>query len=426
MERPTFLTTRKTFPLFARLRPLLLAWENPFLAAALAAVIFSGLSATFTVPWRVSSAPYYNYLADAFLHGQLNLRLIPPSLYDLSVFQGKYYLQWGPLPGVLAMPWVALFGVQSSDVLQTIIVGALNAGIFALLLRRVDRRGWAALTPERRALLSLFFTLGTAMTPLPAVGMVWYLVQLESVTAALLAFLAAFSLEGEKAFFWTGCAVAGIMLTRISAIFVAVFLAWYLLRRHWSLGWRRPLRACLVGLLPVAVAGGLLLAYNLLRFGQPFENGASFHLMGPQYVENFKRYGYLSLHYAPVNAYFTYIDYPFLSLRQRTLETAGGSLFLLSPLLLGAIYALWQDRADKDTWALLLAVLLGNIPVMMIMAPGSVNFGPRYALDFILPVLMLTLRGVRRWPLPWIGLLALASVVQYLIGSVYLVYLFQL
>lgn len=423
---PSTLNSRKTFSIFGKARPLLLAWENPFLAAVLAAVIFSGLSATFTAPWRVSSAPYYNYLADAFLHGQLNLRLIPPSLYDLTVFQGKYYLQWGPLPGLLAMPWVALFGVQSSDVLQTIIVGALNAGIFALLLRRVDRRGWVTLSPIRRALLSLFFTLGTAMTPLPAVGMVWYLVQLESVTAALLAFLAAFSLEDEKAFFWTGCAVAGIMLTRISAVFVAVFLAWYLLRRHWGQGWRRVARECLVGLLPVMAAGGLLLAYNLLRFGQPFENGASFHLMGPQYVENFKHYGYLSLHYLPVNAYLTYIYYPFLSLCQHTLGTAGGSLFLLSPLFLGAIYDLWQDRADPDTWVLLLAALLGNIPVMMIMAPGSVNFGPRYALDFILPVLMLTLRGVRRWPLPWVGMLTLASVAQYLIGSIYLVYLFQL
>lgn len=414
------------FPaILERFQAAFLLWENPIGAAIFAGLVFLVIASLFAPPWRVSSAPYYNYLADAFLHGQLGLRVVPPSVYDLSPFHGQYFLTWGLLPGVLAMPWVLIFGLGASDVLQTICVAAANAGIFALLLRAVDRRGWVPLSPGRRALLALFFALGTAQTALPAVGTVWYLVQLESLTAALLAGLAVFALDNKKAFFWTGVAVAAVILTRPSAVFVAVFLAWYLLRRHWPLGWRKLGLYCLYGLLPVLAALALTLAYNALRFGSPLETGASYHLMGPQYVEIFKRYGYMSLHYVPVNLNLTYVFYPFFRAhRQISFTALGGNIFLLSPLFLGMLYALWQDRADKDTWALFLAFLLGNIPVMMIMGPGAVQFGPRYALDFALPMLLLTMRGVRRWPLSWIALLTAASVLQYLVGAILVEQLF--
>lgn len=408
-----------------KLKNFILIWEKPLLAAFLAGLIFWEIAAQFGPAWRVSRAPYFNYLADALLHGQLSLRLTPPNVQDLSLYHGHYYLQWGFLPGLLAIPWVAIFGLQASDVAQSIVVAAANAAIFAMLLRQVDRRGWVKLSPVHRGLLVVFFSLGTAQAALPAVGAVWYLVQLESLTAALLAYLAAFSFENEKAFFWTGCAVAGVMLTRISAVFVAVFLVWYLVRRHRSQGLRRLLKACLIGLLPVVAAGLIMFAYNTLRFNNPFENGASYHLMSPQFIDIFNRYGYVNLHYIPVNFYLTYIYYPFITASQHFLATEGGNIFLLSPLFLAAIYSLWQDRADKDIWVLLLAVLLGNIPVLMIMAPGSVHFGPRYALDFALPMLMLTARGMRRWPLPFIAFLVMASVIQYLVGAVYMTYLFQ-
>src|SRR3984893_16414151 len=76
--------------------------------------------------WPVYTTNYYDMLADAFLHGQTHLLVEPDPrllelpdpydpianmryrLHDLSLYQGKYYLYWGPVPGLLLAPvkWV--------------------------------------------------------------------------------------------------------------------------------------------------------------------------------------------------------------------------------------------------------------------------------------------------------------------------------
>jgi hypothetical protein len=83
-------------------------------------------------PFHASPLAYYNYLADALVHGQLNLRLLPADVLDLSYFQGQYFLYWSPFPAILLMPFVALFGVGFSDIVFTVVVGAINVSLVGL------------------------------------------------------------------------------------------------------------------------------------------------------------------------------------------------------------------------------------------------------------------------------------------------------
>jgi hypothetical protein len=53
------------------------------------------------------------------------------------------------------------------------------------------------------------------------------------------------------------------------------------------------------------------------------------------------------------------------------------------------------------------------------MGTGWMQFGPRYTLDFTLPLLLLTAIGLRRWSSKAIGLLVLVSILQYAIGLMY-------
>ena len=71
-----------------------------------------------------------------FLHGQFNLRVIPPSTHDLIFFQGNYFLYWPPFPAIVLMPLVAVFGVNFSDILFNILVAGLNTYLVAVVLRR--------------------------------------------------------------------------------------------------------------------------------------------------------------------------------------------------------------------------------------------------------------------------------------------------
>lgn len=409
----------KTFPrLLGRLGHAFLLWENPFSAVFLSFVIYTAIASLPGAPWRVTTHAYYNYLADAFLHGQLSLRIVPPITLDLSLFQGKYYLYWGPLPAIIAMPFVMIFGVGFSDILQTIAFGSINAGLFALLLRKMTVNGYLPLDPARRSLLVLFFTFGTMVTPIVTLGNVWHLVQLIFLTCCLLGFLAVFSFTDKKAFFYVGFAMSGVLLTRPSGIFVAIFLAWYLLSAHWQTRWRRLINYCLIGLLPCLASLMLVGLYNYLRFGNLLETGYSYHQMNTVFVSVAKQYGVLSTHYIPINLYLNYIYNPFTGFSEKIFYTKGGSLFLLSPLCLAVFNSFWRDRRDVDTWVLFLSFLLGNIPASMIMAPGAYNFGPRYLIEVMVPLLLLTAKGSRRWPIWIISILVVVSIVEYLIGTI--------
>lgn len=414
---PTLSLPRRSLQPRSAIIRLLLPMEQPWFALLFAAFFYLIITSTVGSPWRVTAHAYYTYLADAMLHGQLHLRALPQSTLDLSLFQGRYYLYWGPLPALIMMPFVAVFGLATSDVLQSIVLGAVNSALFALLLRKLDQTAFIPLSPTRRAALVLFFTLGTPHTTLPAVGRVWFTGQITAMTCILLAYLAAFSFTGKRAFFWTGCAVAALIMTRMSAVIVALFLVWYLLHREWPIGWRRLAGYCLLGVLPVLGAGLLLMIYNALRFGNPLDVGVTYHAMYEGYYATYQQYGLMSLHYLPMNFYFTYLFYPFIDLiREGRLLIHGGSLFLLSPLFFAAFYTLWQDRTRTAVWVLWITFLLGNIPILLLMGP-TIQFGSRYSLDFLLPLLLLTVMGMRRWPGWLVGLLVVISAVHYIIGA---------
>lgn len=395
----------------------LLVWDRPIPAAMISAVIFGSIYYTGRQPYGLSQYPYFNFLADAFLHNQLYLRLIPETTLDLSFFNGRYYLYWGPAPALLALPLVFLFGPQVSDVLQSILYGAFNVGLFSVFLRLLSEKEILQLTRAQRVLLTIFFSLGTPFTPLPAVGTVWFLLQLVSLMFVLLGFIAGYSLHGRKAFFWSGMAAAALLLSRPTAAPSFIFLAWNLLHRFWKIERKVLMGYCVAGLSPVAAGVGLILIYNYFRFGNPFENGLSYHLMGPAFQVLSAKHGQFSLQYVPTNLFYNYFFYP-IDFADLTIHPYGGSLFLLSPLFFASFFTLWLERRDVNTWVLLLSILIGNIPMLLLMGPGVTHYGSRYAIDFFIPLFLLTAKGIKNIPFAMNCLLLLISIFHFLIGSI--------
>ena len=115
-------------------------WEKPVSGFGLSLFIYFCSNLFAGSAFALSEYPYYNYLADAFLHGQLNLRLLPGSVHDLVIFNGNYYLYWPPMPAVVLMPFIAIFGVGLSDILYTAIIADLNVALVAILLRKLNER----------------------------------------------------------------------------------------------------------------------------------------------------------------------------------------------------------------------------------------------------------------------------------------------
>lgn len=388
-------------------------WESPWGAALLAGIVYLAISAYSGKLFAPSIFAYYNYLADAFLHGQTWLRIIPPSTHDLVFFGGKYFLYWSPFPAFILMPFVAIFGVGLNDVLYTVLIAALNVGLVAQLLRAACRAEFLRLSKAQRAILVFFFAFGTVHFTLASFGKIWMTGQLIGFTCTLLAYWAAFSLRGGKAWFFTGLALAGAMLTRNQMVFTGIFPAVYLLYQEKPWNWGRVIRNVAQAALPLAVALAFYLFYNQVRFGNLLDVGVAYHQMADFFRADYERYGYFNLHYIPINVYYEYLFYP-LPLTSESLM--GGSLFLLSPLFFAIFPAIFRAKPRWGIWALLASILITNIPILLLMGTGWVTFGPRYTLDFTVPLLLLTALGIEHWK-SWLSLgLAGLSFAQYIIG----------
>jgi hypothetical protein len=390
--------------------------ETPQFAFLFALVVYFLLSMLGGSPFRVRNAAYFNYLADAFLHGQLYLRLLPRTTHDLSLFQGHLYLYWPPMPAVILMPLVAVFGVGVSDVFFGVVVAALNVAVVAALLRSVDRAGLIRITVECRALLVLFFAFGTVQVILALFGKVWYTAQLLGFLLVGLAYLSAIQLKGMRSFIVTGLLIACAALTRNHLLFTGIWPAYHLIEKNWG---NRPRLYLYVaaGLAPLFIIGASFLYYNYARFGSPLELGIRYHEMDQSFVADYRKYGAFNIHYLPINFYYQYIFYP-LPLRRNT--WMGGSLFLLSPVFFYAFKGIYQGIRNPDVWLWIFSILATSIPILLLMGTGWVQYGPRYTFDFTIPLLLLTASGIQRGSTSTLAWLTVISILQYIPG----IYLF--
>lgn len=377
-------------------------------------------------PVGVSINAHYVYQAYSLLHGHLDLIPAPGlSLIDTVQVGGKHYLVYPPLPALLLLPFVALFGLRTSDVLFTMLVSALDLPLLFLLFDRfsqlrLTRRGWRA-----NLLLAALLYFGSITLWLSVGGEVWFTEQIVACCCTLLSLLLAF----HRRWLWSALALAGAFFSRGTLALGFPFLlalAWYdvdpaawprpslaalrawrlptshgsMRRATWRLAWS-AIRSALVGVLPgwrdrrvrralpVALVAGaavaLFLARDALIFGSPFETGYGLTL-----AQNYPtiHYGVYSLHYVRMNLVANFLDVPHVIFTSPTdlhptidmlNGGAGISVFVTTPLFL---YLFWHNARFSP----LRAALWATIGVMVAQVllydwTGSYQFGARYLLD---------------------------------------------
>lgn len=393
---------------------LIRIFESP-ICAGVAAFLIYALFATQAGPiWQKTPFAYFNYLADAFLHGQLHLRLEPALVRDLAFYSGNYYLYWPPFPAVLLMPFIALFGVNFSDVLFTLVFAAVNVSLVAHFLRLLSAKEIAPTKPWQRSLLTIFFAFGTVHLILARWGLVWFTSQIIAFLCGLLVYIIVIRYKGFAAFFFSGLLLSFAMLTRNHLVFLGIWPVYYLFEQHKTEGGKKLTGYFSIFTLPIFVALSLYMAYNWQRFGSYFEIGISYQDLGPFFQADLETYGTFRLRYVATNFYYNFIYYPF-PLTEETLM--GGSLFLLSPVFAAAFWGFRSIQSKVSKWILGFTILATLIPIMLNIGTGWATFGPRYTLDFVPPLLMLTAAGITRFTRRVFIILTAVSVTHYLIGA---------
>jgi hypothetical protein len=330
-----------------------------------------------------SLAPHYVLLAEAFLEGRLALSA-ESGLYDLLVTERGSFVAGSPLPAVLLMPLVAWGGREFSDVLFSIGVAALAAGVTQALFRR--------------RLLTLFFAFGSPMLIFAALGSYWYQAHLVAVLFALLALLA-----GWRGGRWgvAGGALALATLARPTLFFAVPGFALLLWQAGAGKGREETVGRLLLFVAPLVLAVGVHMAYNTARFGSSADFGYGYVQGAPNITAAYARYGGFHPHFAGCNLFVSLLNPPEIngrvpSLLYRTCDhllegvdlvtgrgwitpnPLGMSIFLTMPALVLIFAAGWHAPEVRAAWVGLLGVM---VPLWLYHNTGSVQFGYRYLFD---------------------------------------------
>jgi len=258
-------------------------------------------------PWegdRANLWHHYEYLADGFLHGHTYLSVEPAPelaglrdpydpaanepyrLWDASLYQGKYYLYYGPTPALaLMVPWQALTGHALPQRTAVAVFAIVGMAALARLLWEVRLRHFPGVSAAAYGFVVLVaFHASWLPVTLRRPG-VWELpiVAADACLWAALYFLWKFHDSGRRTG-WalaTGVALSLLMGSRVTNVLAAGLVT--LLMLVPPAGGRSrgiPWRAAGLGALAAAAGGLALLAYNHARFGSWGEFGQSYQLWG--------------------------------------------------------------------------------------------------------------------------------------------------
>ncbi|HEX2922864.1 MAG TPA: hypothetical protein VHS28_02405, partial [Chloroflexota bacterium] len=366
--------------------------------------------------------PHFLYLAAAFLHGQLSLSVVPGEPTDLLLYQGRYFVYYPPLPALLLMPFVALFGPGMSDAAVTVALGALNVSLVSLLLSSLDRSGLVSLAADKRAWLTAFFALGTTHTTVAPHAHAASMALLTGFAAMCAAYVVALRLSGSSGALVSGSLVAAAFLCRNTLILPGLWVAWHLLRGESYRGKGALVRTALCGVAPMMGAVGIMGVYDYLRFGSPWDLGLVYSVWNSLLEPDVKQFGPFSLRYISGNLYYTFANIPYLSLLREGSGVnfwMGGSLFLMSPLFLWAGQGV-RNLGRREGVAIASSWLLGMLPILTWVSTGWVQFGPRLTLDTTVPLMVATAAGVSRLSTQTTARLSMIAMVMYLPGSLLL------
>jgi hypothetical protein len=359
----------------------------------------------------VSTVNYFTNEAQSFLHGRWDLD-VPASRVDIVVVHGKHYIVYPPMPAIVLMPFVAIFGLNTSDILFTAVCSALNLSVLYLLLEQVRANGFTRRVWLENACIAVLLWYGSISLWLSLGGRMWFTAQILCMTFTLLALLVAFRRHYALAAVLLGCAFFCRSSVLLGYLFL-YYLAWQdagtkprieqfveslrARKPDWAaVPWRRLLP-------PIAVTAGVLLLFmlhNTIIFGSPLDSGYN--------VLNQQRYravtkGLLNIKYVPANIMANFFTFPQVTFkgpfdRHPVLNMLNNdiavSVFVTTPLFL---FLFWRNRSFSATRAALW-ITIGLIVIVTLLydASGWRQFGARYLVDgYPFAFLLLALNDVR-------------------------------
>jgi hypothetical protein len=456
-----------------------------------------------------SDDDHYVWLADGWLHKRLDLGRAPPHANDWSqvewltlksgkVVKGalvpgtaqtyrtlkgeivtlppeeithketKYYVSFPPFPGALMLPFVAIWGLETNDVLFTVILAGIAPALLYLLLRRLVARGDSKRTVAEDLWLTSILAVGSVYYYSSVLGQVWYTAHVVSVVLVV-AYVHA-SLDARHPFL-AGLFVVWGFLCRPEILFTSPFFLWELVRTHSSpdtdrtraiaarineelfafydsgrlrtwqavaltpllLPWRilrrvglhihytwlrldraTALRKLVAFGLPIALFGLGAAVLNQLRFERPTEFGHTY--LNVRWTPRIQKYGLFNYTFLGRNLACMLALTPKIVAGPPFVQYSwhGLALWVTTPVFLFLLWPTVKGPLHRPLW---LTTAFVAVPDLLYQNSGWVQFGYRFSLDYTIFLICLLAIGGR--PITrWFKVLIIVGVAVNLFGAI--------
>ena len=320
----------------------------------------------------------YSLQAMSWLSGRLDMGKNYEWL-ELAVYNGKYYLSFPPLPSVVMLPFVLLFGEKTPSNLVSALYGIFTAMIAYKILKKAGmKRGGAVF-------FAIAYVWGSNMLWLSTSGGVWFLAQ--GLNMLLLTACVYFAQQKMRVAAYAMAALA----VGCRPFSVCMFLP--LMAYFYTADKDRPMADRIGGqirslIIPVFIALCYML-YNYVRFGNVLEFG---HNYLPEFTESEK--GQFSLSYILPNLYNLLLR-PVTLRADLTLEYPlfdGFMFYIANPMFLIWFAAVVKDVLQKKLDAVRLCIVIAILAELLLLCAhktlGGWQFGARYTVDMLPMALM--------------------------------------
>jgi len=339
-------------------------------------------------------------LAEAFLKGRLYVNKMTYYLHEMvsqeevktGVYKkfidgakGKYYVIYPPLPAVLLIPWIIIFGEQANQSLFSILIASFNAVIFYKIFQLFK------LEEKKSLWLMILFAFGSMQWYHAVIGSSWYYA---SICATFFILLAIYGLLKGYSLFWIGLLVGLAYLCRFPAILSFPFFLlmvsdrWFK-NNQFNLG---PIRLFFSGLILLLIVSFI---YNYLRYGTIWHLGYQLLESRDYNINNEYKFGSYSLSYFP--RHLKAIFWSFSSFKNQfpyifpNLQSM--ALWIVMPAI---ILVFWAPIKKKIVWTSWLTVFFIALASVFHGGIGATQFGYRYALDYLPFLFLIMAEAIRK------------------------------
>lgn len=381
--------------------------------------------------WRfefpVHPANYFSHFAYSLINGRIDL-ISSNWDHDLTIWQGKKYMYWGPSPVILILPFIKIFGVNFSDAFYTAVIASLTPLIFYLTLEELNKLKVIVINNFKKFLLSMFLAFGTVYFVISVNGGVWFTSQAISTLYIFTAIFFIFRFKRLKNLRDLIIATIFLNLSILGRISFILYLPFFItvivsLKNNLTDYFYNLKFYLLVFFTICLLFFSIFAAYNYIRFGSILENGLSTQNLALTFRENEGKHGVLNISYVPINFHYMILNIPLLTKEYPYLkfDYMGNSFFATSPLFLLLFLIVkkryWQNQGlVLFNGASLLTITSITIFLLFYFGTGYLQFGYRYMLDAIPLLLILLGEVIEEAPLPVIITLFLFSLAINTLG----------